>query len=82
MWESGFFTETKLTSWEQKLKEDRGWPEVKTYLEQLYHDHKQYSRATAKKALFADSAYNIKEAVKKIQEGLRHPQMMQQWYSK
>ena len=73
MWESGFFTETKLTDWERKPKAKRGWPEVKTYFEQLYHDHKQYSRATAKKARFADTAFNIKEAVENESGGIEAP---------
>ena len=63
MWESGFFTEDKLTKWERKPKARRTWATVQTYFKKLYHDHKQYSQATAKKARFANKAFNIEEAV-------------------
>ena len=60
MWESSFFTEEKLIEWEQKAEVDKTWPNVQTYFGKLYHDHKQYSKATAKKARFTDGMNHVK----------------------
>ena len=70
MWESGFFTDEKLIEWEKKMKANQNWEEVQSYFGELYHNHKQYSRATAKKAWFNDCLNNTQEdaANKKIAE--------------
>ena len=60
MWESGFFTEEALIKWEKKTEAEQTWDEVQTYFGELYHDHKQYSKATAKKARFAEGMSHVK----------------------
>ena len=64
MWESGFFTEEKLIEWEKKDGDDQTWAAVQTYFGGLYHDHKQYSKATAKRARMSEGMNNIEEAAK------------------
>ena len=64
MWESGFFTEEKLIEWEKKDGGDQTWAAVQTYFGGLYHDHKQYSKATAKRARMSKGMNNIEENAK------------------
>ena len=75
MWESEFFTEEKMVEWEKKTEAAQGWAHVQTYFLGLYHDHKQYSRATKKRARFNDHANNIEEK-KEEEEGHDAAMMM------
>ena len=61
MWDSGFFTEEKLIEWEGKDAALKTWANVQSFFGKLYHDHKQFSKATAKKAQFADHVNNVNE---------------------
>ena len=67
MWESGFYTEEKLIEWEKKDDEEQTWAAVQTYFGGLYHDHKQYAKATAKRARMSEGMNNIEEKAKEEQ---------------
>ena len=60
MWESGFFTEEALIKWEKRDSDDQEWDDVQEYFGELYHDHKQFSKATAKKARFDERMNHVK----------------------
>ena len=70
MWESGFFTEEALIKWEKMESDAQTWEAAQKYFSDLYHDHKQYSQATSKKARFQtrDQLNNIKEAKEEAAE--------------
>ena len=68
MWNSGFFTEEKLIEWEKKAAADQTYANVETFFGELYHDHTQYSRATAKRARFNESANSIRDKKVAVEE--------------
>ena len=84
MWESGFFTEEALIKWEKMESNAQTWEAAQEYFSDLYHDHNQYLKATAKKARFetCDQLNNIEEvneeAAKKDDAAMMFAMMQEQ----
>ena len=62
--------------WEKTDKEDMTWENMTDYFGGLWHNQRQYSRATAKKARFNEHANNVDEEKGKEQKEAADAQMI------
>ena len=59
MYQSGYFTQTKLINWENKAEADKTWVNFQNYFTELYQIQEQLTKATAKNTMYQEETNNV-----------------------
>ena len=59
MYQSRYFTQTKLIDWENKAEADKTWVNLQTYFTNFYQIQEQFTKSTAKNSMYHEETNHM-----------------------